>query len=187
MAEQQRVWHDLREHLRKAAIGVIDEEAVDIRTDKWMHAHFMEQVFPILTPQALDPAHPFPFIPNKGLSLFFDLVRQSDNEVVQELVILPATLPRFIRVPGKAARYISVETLVRRYSHLLFPGFVIRDTGFSGSCATATSKSRKRPRISSAIIAAPSSSAAAAASSASRWKWGSPSGRGHAPVDDARP
>jgi len=130
MAGQQSVWHDLREDLRKASIGVIEEEeSVDSRTDKWMHAHFMEQVFPILTPQALDPAHPFPFIPNKGLSLFFDLVRQSDHEIVQELVILPATLPRFIRVPGRAARYISVETLVRRYSHLLFPGFIVRDTG----------------------------------------------------------
>ncbi|HEY1124194.1 MAG TPA: RNA degradosome polyphosphate kinase [Sphingobium sp.] len=129
MAEQQRVWHELRDQLRKASIGVLDMEAVDARTEKWLQAHFLEQVFPVITPQALDPAHPFPFIPNKGLSLFFDLVRQSDNEVVQELVILPGTLPRFIRVPGKVARYISIETLVRRYSHLLFPGFVVRDSG----------------------------------------------------------
>ncbi len=129
MAEQQRVWHELRDQLRKASIGVLDLEAVDARTEKWLQAHFQEQVFPVITPQALDPAHPFPFIPNKGLSLFFDLVRQSDNEVVQELVILPGTLPRFIRVPGKVARYISIETLVRRYSHLLFPGFIVRDSG----------------------------------------------------------
>jgi len=129
MAEQQRVWHELRDQLRKAAIAVLDLEAVDARTEKWLQAHFQEQVFPVITPQALDPAHPFPFIPNKGLSLFFDLVRQSDNEVVQELVILPATLPRFIRVPGKVARYISIETLVRRYSHMLFPGFIVRDSG----------------------------------------------------------
>ncbi|MBO9582139.1 MAG: RNA degradosome polyphosphate kinase [Sphingobium sp.] len=129
MAEQQRVWHELRDQLRKTGIGVLDLEAVDARTEKWLQAHFQEQVFPVITPQALDPAHPFPFIPNKGLSLFFDLVRQSDNEVVQELVILPATLPRFVRVPGKAARYIAIETLVRRYSHLLFPGFTVRDSG----------------------------------------------------------
>jgi polyphosphate kinase len=129
MTEQQRVWHELREELRKASIGVLDLEAVDARTEKWLQAHFLEQVFPVITPQALDPAHPFPFIPNTGLSLFFDLVRQSDNEVVQELVILPPTLPRFIRVEGKVARYISIETLVRRYSHLLFPGFIVRDSG----------------------------------------------------------
>jgi polyphosphate kinase len=129
MTEQQRVWHELRDELRKASVSVLDLEVVDARTEKWLQAHFLEQVFPVITPQALDPAHPFPFIPNKGLSLFFDLVRLSDNEVVQELVILPPTLPRFIRVEGKVARYISIETLVRRYSHLLFPGFIVRDSG----------------------------------------------------------
>jgi len=129
MAEQQAVWHDLRGRLRSAHILVIDQEAVDAKAEAWLRAHFQEQVFPVITPQALDPAHPFPFIPNKGLSLFFDLVRESDREKVQELVILPATLPRFIRLPGKAARYIATESLVRRYSALLFPGFEVRDSG----------------------------------------------------------
>jgi polyphosphate kinase len=130
MAEQQKVWHDLREALRDAQISVIgDGEAVDARAEAWLRAHFLEQIFPIITPQALDPAHPFPFIPNKGLSLFFDLLRNSDKEVVQELVILPASLPRFIRVPGKAARYIAIESLVRRFTDLLFPGFTVRESG----------------------------------------------------------
>ena len=129
MAEQQTVWHDLRGQLRTAQISVIDQEAVDAKADAWLRAHFLEQVFPVITPQALDPAHPFPFIPNKGLSLFFDLVRESDKETVQELVILPATLPRFIRLPGKAARYIATESLVRRFCGLLFPGFTVRDSG----------------------------------------------------------
>ena len=129
MGEQQAVWHRLRSKLRTANISVIGLEAVDAKTENWLRTHFREQVFPILTPQALDPAHPFPFIPNKGLCLFFDLVRESDKEVVQELVILPATLPRFVRVPGKAARFIAIETLVRRYSTQLFPGFEVRDSG----------------------------------------------------------
>ena len=129
MAAQQAVWHDLHAALRAAQISVIGPEPVDAKADAWMRSHFLEQVFPILTPQALDPAHPFPFIPNKGLSLFFDLLRESDKEVVQELVILPATLPRFIRVPGKNTRYIAIEALVRRYSALLFPGFTVRDSG----------------------------------------------------------
>ncbi|MCW2390526.1 polyphosphate kinase [Sphingobium sp. B11D3A] len=129
MSAQQVVWHDLHAALRSAHISVIGPEPVDARADSWMRQHFLEQIFPILTPQALDPAHPFPFIPNKGLSLFFDLLRESDKEVVQELVILPATLPRFIRVPGKNARYIAIEALVRRYSALLFPGFIVRDSG----------------------------------------------------------
>nr|WP_250890871.1 RNA degradosome polyphosphate kinase [Sphingobium nicotianae] len=129
MGAQQSVWHEVREQLKRASITVLGLDAVDAKAEAWLRAHFMEQVFPILTPQALDPAHPFPFIPNKGLSLFFDLVRESDKEALQELVILPATLPRFIRVPGKAARYIAIETLVRRYCGLLFPGFFVRDSG----------------------------------------------------------
>ncbi len=129
MAEQQSVWHDLHQALRGAQISVIGEEPVDPRAEAWLRSHFLEQVFPIITPQALDPAHPFPFIPNKGLSLFFDLERVSDKQVVQELVILPSTLPRFVRIPGKVARYISIEALVRRFSSLLFPGFAVRESG----------------------------------------------------------
>jgi polyphosphate kinase len=130
MSEQQAGWHALRDLLRGAGITVIGStEAVDARADAWLRAHFLEQIFPIITPQALDPAHPFPFIPNKGLCLFFDLLRDSDKQVVQELVILPATLPRFIRLPGKAARYIAIESLVRRFTDLLFPGFTVRESG----------------------------------------------------------
>ncbi|MBN8818095.1 MAG: RNA degradosome polyphosphate kinase [Sphingomonas sp.] len=130
MSEQQAGWHALRDLLRGAGITVIGStEAVDARADAWMREHFLEQIFPIITPQALDPAHPFPFIPNKGLSLFFDLLRDSDKQVVQELVILPATLPRFIRLPGKSARYIAIESLVRRFTDLLFPGFTVRESG----------------------------------------------------------
>ncbi|BAK66180.1 polyphosphate kinase [Sphingobium sp. SYK-6] len=129
MAEQQSVWHDLWAALRSAGINVIGTEQVDGKAEAWLREHFMEQVFPIITPQALDPAHPFPFIPNKGLGLFFDLVRESDKQVVQELVILPATLPRFIRMPGRTARYIAMESLVRRFTDLLFPGFIVRESG----------------------------------------------------------
>jgi len=129
MANQQGVWHELLPQMKRAGIDVIGSQAVDARTTQWMRQHFLEQIFPIITPQALDPAHPFPFIPNKGLCLFFDLVRESDKEVVQELVILPATLPRFIRLPGKTARYIAIEALVRRFTDLLFPGFIVRESG----------------------------------------------------------
>ena len=91
----------------------------------WLESHFREQIFPILTPQALDPAHPFPFMPNKGLAVIFDLTRASDGEAIRELVMLPAAMARFVRLPGEPARYVAVESLVKRFSTLIFPGYAV--------------------------------------------------------------
>ncbi|HEX7872956.1 MAG TPA: RNA degradosome polyphosphate kinase [Sphingobium sp.] len=128
MAEQQRVWHTIRAELAKVGISVLDEAEIAPDSEPWLRAHFENQIFPVLTPQALDPAHPFPFIPNSGLCLFLDLTRLSDGEPVQELVILPNTLPRFVRLPCDAACYIALETVIRRFSGLLFPGFTVNDS-----------------------------------------------------------
>ena len=133
MAEQQKAWHLLREELARADIPVIlteaDGNALDTEARVWLEDHFLNQIFPILTPQALDPAHPFPFIPNLGLTIVFDLVRQSDKQAMQELVMIPASLPRFIRVGGSAGRYMALETAIRMFSHILFPGFDVQDSG----------------------------------------------------------
>lgn len=123
---QQTVWQDIRAELAERGIEVLDADGVTGDTATWLEEHFRLQIFPILTPQALDPSHPFPFIPNKGLSVIFDLVRISDGEAVRELVLLPAATPRFVRVPGETARYIAVETLVKQFAPVLFPGFEIR-------------------------------------------------------------
>ncbi|UIJ43660.1 RNA degradosome polyphosphate kinase [Sphingomonas cannabina] len=123
---QQAVWRDLQRELEEAGIDVLDAEEIDGKTGEWLEAHFREQVFPILTPQALDPAHPFPFIPNKGSSVVFDLVRLSDGEPIRELVLLPASTPRFVRLPGERACYVTVETLLKRFSDQLFPGYEVK-------------------------------------------------------------
>ncbi|MEA3002966.1 MAG: polyphosphate kinase [Sphingomonadales bacterium] len=117
---QQDVWSTLRAALAAAGLAVIGDEPVDEVAAAWLDAHFAEQVFPILTPQAIDPAHPFPFIPNKGFSLIFDL-KQPNGEPIRELVMVPPTLPRFVRIPGENARYIAVETLIRRNIGTIFP------------------------------------------------------------------
>ena len=120
---QQRAWANLRGLLAEAGITLLEEAAIEGEAADWLERHFREQVFPILTPQAIDPAHPFPFIPNKGLALMFDLKRVSDGEPTRELLMLPATLKRFIRLPGEPARYVALETLIRRFSAILFPGY----------------------------------------------------------------
>ncbi len=125
MESQQAVWGDLRVLLDQAGLFILRRDAIDGEADEWLATHFREQIFPILTPQALDPAHPFPFIPNKGLSVIFDLERKSDKEPIREIVMLPATMPRFVRLPGDQARYVSVETIVKRFAPVLFPGYEV--------------------------------------------------------------
>ncbi|HWL47828.1 MAG TPA: RNA degradosome polyphosphate kinase [Sphingomonadaceae bacterium] len=129
MEAQQQEWRDLAVELAGAGIEVLDEQSIGDSVAPWLESHFREQIFPVLTPQALDPAHPFPFIPNKGFSLLFDLERLSDNEPIRELVMVPSTLPRFVRLPGKAARYVAIETLIRFFGDILFPGYAIRRHG----------------------------------------------------------
>lgn len=120
---QQAVWTDIRRELAEAGIEVLDADSISGDVGVWLEKHFREQIFPILTPQALDPAHPFPFIPNQGASVIFDLVRRSDKEPIRELVLMPTTMPRFVRLPGKVARYVTLETLLKHFSNLLFPGY----------------------------------------------------------------
>ncbi len=119
------MWTELRAALADTGIEVLDADSIGGKVGEWLENHFRDQIFPILTPQALDPAHPFPFIPNKGSSVIFDLVRRSDSEPIRELVMLPATISRFVRLPGKPARYVTIETIVKRFSGLLFPGYQV--------------------------------------------------------------
>ncbi|MDQ2877751.1 MAG: RNA degradosome polyphosphate kinase [Pseudomonadota bacterium] len=124
---QRAVWRELRTELAATGIQVLGSRTVDAAVSAtetaWLEQQFRDQIFPILTPQALDPAHPFPFMPNRGLAVMFDLVRLSDEEPIRELVMIPATMPRFIRLPGAPARYVAVESLVKRFSALIFPGY----------------------------------------------------------------
>ncbi|MGZ8282050.1 MAG: RNA degradosome polyphosphate kinase [Allosphingosinicella sp.] len=128
-ASQQGVWSELRQLLREAGVSVLGLDEIGEEDGAFLDRHFEDQIFAVLTPQAIDPAHPFPFIPNKGFSLIFDLRRVSDGEPLQELVMVPATLPRFIRVPGPAAHYVSIENVIRRQISSLFPGYELLGGG----------------------------------------------------------
>ena len=123
---QQRIWRDIAAALAEADIFVLGADEIRGDTEVWLERHFRDQVFPVLTPQALDPAHPFPFIPNLGSAMLFDLIRRSDDVEVREVVLLPPAMPRFVRLPGKAARYVAIETILRHFSDLFFPGYTVR-------------------------------------------------------------
>jgi polyphosphate kinase len=129
VAEQQRQLSQIMEELADVGVTVLDVDTIIGETATRLEKHFREQIFPVLTPQALDPAHPFPFIPNQGLSVIFDLKRISDGEPIRELVMIPASLPRFIRVDGRNARYVRMETMLRRFQAQLFPGYEVLGAG----------------------------------------------------------
>ncbi len=129
VAEQQNQLGQIMEELAQAGIKVLEADDIVGDFEVRLGQHFREQIYPVLTPQALDPAHPFPFIPNQGLSLLLDLKRISDQEPIRELIMIPASLPRFIRVPGRGANYVTMETLLRRFLPVLFPGYEVLGAG----------------------------------------------------------
>nr|WP_294846213.1 RNA degradosome polyphosphate kinase [uncultured Sphingomonas sp.] len=120
---QQAEWILLREALNDAGVSVVTADDLTSAEADWLGDHFREQILPVLTPQAIDPAHPFPFIPNGGFSLLFDLRRGKKSEPVVELLMIPSTLPRFIRLPGKTWRFIAIENVIRAHFDQIFPGF----------------------------------------------------------------
>ena len=125
VAEQQALWHELRPQLAQVGVEVLELHDIERSIEPELTAFFREQLFPVITPQALDPSHPFPFIPNLGLSMLFDLRRRSDGETVRELIMLPAAIPRFLVLAGSGTRCIRLETVLRHFCGKLFPGYEI--------------------------------------------------------------
>lgn len=126
---QQQVWSELHGLLGQAGIYVADDHFVKPEAYSWLKEYFLEEILPVITPQALDPAHPFPFVANRGLGLLFTLTRESDGEQLIEMVLIPPALPRFVRVPGEEACYISITNVICRFAEHVFPGFAIEGDG----------------------------------------------------------
>ena len=126
---QQKEWIVLRECLAERDFDVLAVEELTLDERLWLDSHFREQILPVLTPQAIDPSHPFPHIPNGTFSLVFSLETPVEREPVVELLMIPQSLPRFIRLPGAAYRYIAIDALIRDQFDLLFPGFTVLGSG----------------------------------------------------------
>ncbi len=127
--EQRQSWRELQELLGEAGISIVDNKKVDPEAYAALKNYFLDEIVPVITPQALDPAHPFPFVSNEGVGLLFTLTRIDDGAQIVEMVLIPSALPRFIRVPGEDAIYISIESLICRFAKHLFPGFKIEGDG----------------------------------------------------------
>jgi polyphosphate kinase len=132
-AEQQARFHELRAELRAFEIEIVDRSDLTDAEFAWLDDHFLMHIFPILTPLAVDPAHPFPFIPNLGFSVAFELVRAADGRRLNALVRLPTKVDRFVRLPESlrpgSARFVALETLIVMQTKRLFPGYAVKGQG----------------------------------------------------------
>jgi polyphosphate kinase len=126
---QQAILLGLRQPLADQGIHFASFERLDTAAERWLRDYFLDHIMPVITPQAIDPAHPFPFVSNKGIGVLFNLARKVDDSRLLEMVLIPSAIPRFVRVPGEEAMFIAVEQLVCRFAELLFPGFRVEGDG----------------------------------------------------------
>ena len=127
MDEQDVRWLALREELKDNGVVIVDPDQLNSKERKWLDQQFLDQILPVVTPIAIDPAHPFPFIPNRGFIIAVHLNRRDDDETMNALLPIPHQLERFIRLPGgggkKPVRFISIENMLTVFIPRLFPGY----------------------------------------------------------------
>lgn len=135
MAEQQRRWRKLRKELTGVGIEVVDAGRITKTERERLEPEFLNQLFAVLTPMAIDPAHPFPFLPNLGFSLALKLKRRSDNRTLYALVPVPTQVKRFwpLATDGRSTpgrkRFLTLESLLMLFIDHLFPGCDVLERG----------------------------------------------------------
>ena len=131
MTRQQISWLTILEEMKANNIEVVGSQDIPQENEEWLESYFLSDVLPVLTPLAIDPAHPFPFIPNLGFALVLQMSRLTDGKKMNALLPLPQQLKRFIKLPTNADKtvFLPLENLVSLYLERIFPGYEILGQG----------------------------------------------------------
>lgn len=132
MERQQEVWAKLNKELRENKIIVLEKNEISKEERAWIEEYFLENVLPVLTPIAVDPAHPFPFIQNLGFTMALLLERQRDHKEMVALLPVPHHVQRFVRLPNDESgevRFIALERMLELFLDQLFPGYRVDGCG----------------------------------------------------------
>jgi polyphosphate kinase len=131
-SDQQAQWAVLRRELEGAGIYLVDANRIGDADRDWLEHYFLDSIFPVLTPLAIDPAHPFPFIPNLGLTVVLQMTRKANGQKMTALLRIPGSIDRFVRLPSTDAnvdRFISLDQAVTLFIQRLFPGYAVDGQG----------------------------------------------------------